>query len=122
MEWGLRSPFFFTMTGSVGQYKLAYNRPGSYEIIKSQMFDGYDEMIEEMEALKSEGHKVVAMELLDDDASQGSYEWQMLKIGDGKTALNAMKVFDPRFLILATLIIVGGYFVIKRGGSSFSFK
>lgn len=86
------------------------------------MFDGYEEMTEEMERLKSEGYKVVAMELLDDSASEGSYEWEMLKIGDGKMALNAMKVFDTRFLIMASLIIVGGYFVIKSGGSSFSFK
>lgn len=95
------------MTGTVGNYKVAYTLPGKYQNVYSKMAENIGEARQYADTLKGEGARVVIMENLGmEQSATGNYKWKILDDYSGKTAKTGMVLTDGRFIIFAVMVIV----------------
>lgn len=93
---------------------MAYAMPGQYKTVYSTMSNELGEARSKADQLKSEGAHVVIMKNLGmDDSANGNYKWEVLKEYQGKGVVAAMIFRDPKFWIVAVLILVATYFLAK---------
>lgn len=101
-------------TGQVGTYKVAYAMPGKYRKVYSTMSNDLGEARSKADELKAQGAHVVIMKNLGmEDSAGGNYEWEVLKEYQGKGVIAAMIVRDPKFWIVAVMILVATYFLAR---------
>lgn len=101
-------------TGQVGQYKVAYTMQGQNRTLYSSMAQTIDEARTIAAEQKGAGSSVVIMKNLGmDDSANGNYKWEVLKEYNGKGLIAAMIIRDPKFWIVAVLILVATFFLAR---------